>query len=144
MATCVAASKEMCARLSKDKCLVLFREARIVVTRKDLTRKKKKKEKKKETVELFFFFGYPWVGEEIQLDWRTWGLGFCQKCSQMKPPRRHLCSVCGRCILKMDHHCVWDVIIFGPKLVHVGFKLHLLSLGLMSIYSFGFYMIGFY
>ena len=138
MAACVATSKEMCARLSKDKCLGPFKDSRIAVTGKDLTRKKNKK------AVVFFFFGYPWVGEEIQLDWRTWGLGFCQKCSQMKPPRRHLCSVCGRCILKMDHHCVWDVIIFGPKLVHVGFKLHLLSLGLMSIYSFGFYMIGFY
>ena len=34
------------------------------------------------------------------------------------------------------------MIIFGPKFVHVGFKLYLLSLGLISLYSFGllFYM----
>ncbi|KAJ9679448.1 hypothetical protein PVL29_021395 [Vitis rotundifolia] len=33
----------------------------------------------------------------------------CQKCSQMKPPRCHHCSVCRRRKLKMDHHCVWVV-----------------------------------
>ena len=33
------------------------------------------------------------------------------------------------------------MIIFGPKFVHVGIKLHLLSLGMISLYSFGFCMI---
>ncbi|EGC34349.1 hypothetical protein DICPUDRAFT_35158 [Dictyostelium purpureum] len=32
---------------------------------------------------------------------------FCKKCSKPKPPRTHHCSVCNRCILKMDHHCPW-------------------------------------
>lgn len=32
---------------------------------------------------------------------------FCKKCRQFKPERCHHCSVCGRCVLKMDHHCVW-------------------------------------
>ena len=32
---------------------------------------------------------------------------FCKKCSSIKPPRTHHCSLCGRCVTKMDHHCPW-------------------------------------
>ncbi|TKY51620.1 S-acyltransferase 15 [Spatholobus suberectus] len=31
----------------------------------------------------------------------------CDKCFTYKPPRTHHCRVCRRCILKMDHHCLW-------------------------------------
>ncbi|XP_077992527.1 palmitoyltransferase ZDHHC16-like [Glandiceps talaboti] len=31
----------------------------------------------------------------------------CRKCLSPKPPRTHHCSVCNRCVLKMDHHCPW-------------------------------------
>ncbi|XP_026401323.1 probable protein S-acyltransferase 14 [Papaver somniferum] len=41
------------------------------------------------------------------------GVRICRKCNQLKPPRCHHCSVCGRCILKMDHHCVWVVNCVG-------------------------------
>ncbi|KAJ0968611.1 hypothetical protein J5N97_025528 [Dioscorea zingiberensis] len=41
------------------------------------------------------------------------GIRFCRKCNQLKPPRCHHCSVCGRCVLKMDHHCVWVVNCVG-------------------------------
>lgn len=41
------------------------------------------------------------------------GNRYCRKCKQLKPPRCHHCSICGRCILKMDHHCVWVVNCIG-------------------------------
>ncbi|KAG5533176.1 hypothetical protein RHGRI_027409 [Rhododendron griersonianum] len=31
----------------------------------------------------------------------------CAKCSAYKPPRAHHCRSCRRCILRMDHHCMW-------------------------------------
>ena len=31
----------------------------------------------------------------------------CTKCFSIKPERAHHCSVCQRCIRKMDHHCPW-------------------------------------
>eukprot|EP00930_Biecheleria_cincta_P086965 TRINITY_DN76222_c0_g1_i1.p1 TRINITY_DN76222_c0_g1~~TRINITY_DN76222_c0_g1_i1.p1 ORF type:complete len:266 (+),score=36.14 TRINITY_DN76222_c0_g1_i1:61-858(+) len=34
-------------------------------------------------------------------------LRWCKHCKVAKPPRAHHCSTCQRCILKMDHHCMW-------------------------------------
>ncbi|CAF0841303.1 unnamed protein product [Brachionus calyciflorus] len=31
----------------------------------------------------------------------------CKKCIAPKPARTHHCSICNKCILKMDHHCPW-------------------------------------
>ncbi len=31
----------------------------------------------------------------------------CRKCKAFKPQRAHHCSICQRCIVKMDHHCPW-------------------------------------
>ncbi|CAB80893.1 AT4g00840 [Arabidopsis thaliana] len=52
-------------------------------------------------------------------------LGYCTKCRNVKPPRCHHCSVCKaksdlfilcqRCVLKMDHHCVWIVNCVGAR-----------------------------
>lgn len=32
---------------------------------------------------------------------------WCDKCNCAKPARAHHCRSCGRCVLLMDHHCMW-------------------------------------
>lgn len=39
---------------------------------------------------------------------KLWGKSvgrWCKKCQGWKPPRCHHCRKCGRCVLRMDHHC---------------------------------------
>ena len=40
---------------------------------------------------------------------------FCQKCNAYKPPRAHHCRACQKCVLRMDHHCVWINNCVGHK-----------------------------
>jgi len=35
------------------------------------------------------------------------GRRLCRRCNSFKPQRAHHCSICKRCIVKMDHHCPW-------------------------------------
>ena len=37
----------------------------------------------------------------------TAGVRYCPRCRLIKPDRCHHCSLCNRCVLKMDHHCPW-------------------------------------
>ncbi|XP_044741783.1 palmitoyltransferase ZDHHC16B [Chrysoperla carnea] len=46
--------------------------------------------------------GFPPENELI-----TEAVSICKKCISPKPPRTHHCSICNRCVLKMDHHCPW-------------------------------------
>jgi DHHC palmitoyltransferase len=48
-------------------------------------------------------------------------LRLCRRCRAFKPARAHHCSVCKRCIIKMDHHCPWCVVILS--VVHSFFLL---------------------
>ncbi|XP_018326991.1 palmitoyltransferase ZDHHC15B isoform X2 [Agrilus planipennis] len=55
---------------------------------------------------------------------------YCEKCQVIKPDRAHHCSVCGECILKMDHHCPWvnNCVCFS------NYKYFMLFLGYSLIY----------
>ena len=46
---------------------------------------------------------------EEGIDFSDFGDGWrkCKKCKCGKPPRTHHCSVCKKCVMKMDHHCPW-------------------------------------
>lgn len=71
----------------------------------------------------------PWMGNGE----RRW----CQKCWAPKPERTHHCSECGRCVLKMDHHCPW----LGAKCIghrtYSSFVHLLFNITLLCLYSFG-------
>jgi len=51
---------------------------------------------------------FPEEGENVILERTEEGtLRECVKCKKKKPDRSHHCSICGKCTLKMDHHCPW-------------------------------------
>lgn len=62
----------------------------------------------------------------------------CNKCKDYKPLRAHHCSICNRCVLKMDHHCPWINNCVGHQ-NHRYFLLFLfyLTLGCYFIAIFG-------
>lgn len=40
---------------------------------------------------------------------------FCRSCLMVKPDRSHHCSVCNKCVLRMDHHCPYVNNCIGQK-----------------------------
>uniref|UniRef100_A0A182RQF1 Palmitoyltransferase n=1 Tax=Anopheles funestus TaxID=62324 RepID=A0A182RQF1_ANOFN len=66
-------------------------------------------------------------------------VSICKKCIAPKPPRTHHCSVCNRCVLRMDHHCPWLNNCVGYH-NHRYFFLYMLytTIGTLFIISFGF------
>ena len=58
----------------------------------------------------------------------------CPHCNSYKPPRAHHCSICDRCVVKMDHHCPWvnNCVGLGN---HKFFLLFLFYVFLLSVYA---------
>uniref|UniRef100_A0A3P9Q229 Palmitoyltransferase n=1 Tax=Poecilia reticulata TaxID=8081 RepID=A0A3P9Q229_POERE len=65
---------------------------------------------------------------------RNW----CSVCRVVRPPRAGHCRICGVCVLRLDHHCVWWVInnCVGQA-NHVSFLLTLVFFLLTSLYGIG-------
>ncbi|XP_050694544.1 palmitoyltransferase ZDHHC20-B-like isoform X2 [Eriocheir sinensis] len=55
---------------------------------------------------------------------------YCERCVQIKPDRCHHCSVCGVCVLKLDHHCPW----VNNCVSFTNYKFFILFLGYALIY----------
>lgn len=58
----------------------------------------------------------------------------CTTCQWKKPARSKHCSVCNRCVLRFDHHCIWINNCVGQK-NYKWFLLYLISNITMMIYG---------
>ncbi|XP_070544515.1 palmitoyltransferase ZDHHC6-like [Ptychodera flava] len=63
---------------------------------------------------LYNFFKAAFIGPGfVPLGWKPDNpeeckyLQYCKICKGYKAPRSHHCRKCGRCVMKMDHHCPW-------------------------------------
>ncbi|XP_051949249.1 palmitoyltransferase ZDHHC23-A isoform X3 [Xyrauchen texanus] len=59
---------------------------------------------------------------------------WCPVCRLVRPPRAGHCRICGTCVLRMDHHCVWINSCVGQA-NHRQFLLTLLLFLLTSFYG---------
>ncbi|XP_008306179.1 palmitoyltransferase ZDHHC23-B [Cynoglossus semilaevis] len=59
---------------------------------------------------------------------------WCSVCKVERPPRTGHCRICGVCVLRLDHHCVWINSCVGQA-NHRSFLLTLVSFLLTSVYG---------
>ncbi|KAF9645795.1 zf-DHHC-domain-containing protein [Thelephora ganbajun] len=69
---------------------------------------------------------------------------WCKKCWATKPERTHHCSICRRCVLKMDHHCQWMANKCIGHRTYPAFVHFLTCTVLMAMYMGGVAISGFY
>ncbi|CAH2218849.1 palmitoyltransferase ZDHHC23 isoform X1 [Pelobates cultripes] len=67
---------------------------------------------------------------ESQIPEKNW----CNICQLVKPPRSGHCRICGACVRRMDHHCVWINNCIGER-NHKFFILLLILFQFTSIYG---------
>lgn len=59
---------------------------------------------------------------------------WCKVCQVVRPARSGHCRICGRCVLRLDHHCVWINNCIGSR-NHKFFILLLLTFMFTSVYG---------
>ncbi|XP_039183160.1 palmitoyltransferase ZDHHC23 [Crotalus tigris] len=59
---------------------------------------------------------------------------WCTKCQLVRPARAGHCRICGRCVKRLDHHCVWINNCVGEQ-NHRAFVLALFLFLLTSVYG---------
>ncbi|XP_029313339.1 palmitoyltransferase ZDHHC23-B [Cottoperca gobio] len=59
---------------------------------------------------------------------------WCPVCRVVRPPRAGHCRICGVCVLRLDHHCVWINSCVGQT-NHLSFLLTLVLFLLTSLYG---------
>ncbi|XP_072306944.1 palmitoyltransferase ZDHHC23-B [Eucyclogobius newberryi] len=72
----------------------------------------------------------PTDGEMKESHRKNW----CPVCRTVRPPRAGHCRICGICVLRLDHHCVWINSCVGQA-NHLSFVLTLISFLLTSLYG---------
>ncbi|XP_029004061.1 palmitoyltransferase ZDHHC23-B [Betta splendens] len=73
------------------------------------------------------------MGVELQ---ETSRRNWCPVCRLARPPRAGHCRICGVCVLRLDHHCVWINGCVGQA-NHRSFLLTLVLFLLTSLYGIG-------
>uniref|UniRef100_A0A3B3D5Z2 Palmitoyltransferase n=1 Tax=Oryzias melastigma TaxID=30732 RepID=A0A3B3D5Z2_ORYME len=71
-------------------------------------------------------------GPDLKESNRNW----CSVCRVVRPPRAGHCRICGVCVLRLDHHCVWINSCVGQA-NHRSFLLTLILFLLTSLYGIG-------
>lgn len=68
-------------------------------------------------------------------DYKDAKVSMCKKCKVKRPPRTHHCSLCNRCVLRMDHHCPWIGNCIGYK--NHRFFVQFLAYGALTCFNLG-------
>ncbi|GLH01162.1 Palmitoyltransferase Hip14 [Gryllus bimaculatus] len=71
------------------------------------------------------------------------GVRYCHKCQHIKPDRAHHCSVCGECVLKMDHHCPWNELKEMSRfhILFLFFVSVMFAISLVSLFGYHCYLV---
>lgn len=55
------------------------------------------------------------IRERTLDDGTKWEQKWCRECSIWRPHRCGHCHMCGRCVMRLDHHCVWMGTCVGER-----------------------------